>query len=191
MTEKVEVVINVTDWLERARATENFPQTREELVAIAVDRRYSPREAAQFAIAGRELGLCPPDILDGCKHLLSTGGMLEVDVFVANVKEWIKINGRKIRARQWKAVQSRHDDGTEGAPVTGGDGTGGDDGVTYTRLGTPESIENARRYLQRNVPGHIRNRFVEIAAAGGDVREAGEELIEVIRTLMERYREPG
>jgi hypothetical protein len=178
------IKIDVTDWREAALKAERVPQTKDDLIEIAVDNEYTARQAAQFYLACRAAGLSPDDLLSDDKHIFGSGGGLETHLLIANLKKRIEINGKLIRARQYKAIQQKEDQPTDGdqleleaetlLPVHG-----------YTRLGTEASCENALRYLVRIVTGHIRNRLVEIAASKGDVRAAADALIAKINEIVE------
>lgn len=189
------IKIDVTDWHEAALNAERVPQTKDDLIEIAIDQQYDARQAAQFYLACRAAGLSPDNLLSDDKNILGAGGGLETHILLANLKEEIEINGKMIRARRYKAIQNKDDESDDGEQMEL-------DAETievalpkhgYTRLGTEASCKNALQYLARNVIGHIRNRLVEIAAAGGDVRAAADALIAKINELVEELingREP-
>jgi len=188
---KVAVSIDVTDWAEKALRAEEMPQSESDLFAMAVDQGLSARETAQMAIAARAMGESPVDILPDNKVLLGDGGRYRMDAMIRNAVRRIEIAGKEYTVREATSVVQEDapesDDGPQTLELEAEAATGGvlpKDG--YIRAGTPQSAENARRYLQRKVPGHIWERLKEIAAAGEDPHGAVEELIAAVREMEER-----
>lgn len=190
---KSQIVIGIDDWREAALRTEDPPQTRSDVIKLAL-RLGSPREAAQRTIAWIDGGESPEELLPSCKQMLSDGGRLNVSHMVEGLKELFEIEGREYCVRAATAVVSKPEDDQPGekdpqlsfetdAPVkTNPEVNMPDRG--YVDAGTPESLENARRYLINIIPGHVRNRLTEIRVAGGDPRAALEELISILWTIL-------
>ena len=190
--EQVQINIDVTDWAETALQAEEVPQTDEELVRLAVDRNWGAKQTAQIALAMRAMGHVPAEILPPDKAVLAEGGAYFVHHVVAAQKTRFERNGKEQEMRSYTAVQQGDDDddGDESEQAsfeTDAEATLPERG--YVEAGTPESVENAIAYLHRRVPGHIRNRLVEIWAGGGDVREVAEDLIALIRGMVDELVE--
>jgi len=190
--DSVQINIDVTDWAEIALQAEEMPQTDEELVRLAVDRNWSAKQAAQIALAMRAMGHVPVEILPLDKAVLAEGGAHFVHHIVAAQKIRFERNGKEQEMRAYTAVQhcNEDDNGDESEQASFETDT---EAVLlergYVEAGTPESVENAIAYLYHRVPGHVRNRLVEIWAGGGDVREVAEEFIALIRGMVDKLVE--
>ena len=180
------IAIDVSDWRDRGLRLEEVPQSEEELVQMAAERGLGARETAEIYMGLRAAGIAPDDMLDDDKSLLSDGGTLNVHQRVALQRKRIEIMGREYSARAWTGVcknEPRDGDGLDDQIEMEMDVEALEDGEVplpgqgYLKLGTEESVQSALNALQKIVPGHIKNRAIEIAAGGGDVHGALDELI--------------
>jgi len=190
--EKVETTIDMTDWAERALRAEDPPQTIKDVVALA--RKVGSREAGEMTVAWIEMGESPQELLPTCKILLGDGARMRIAHMVEGLEELFKINGHEYRVRALtKVVPEPEVEASEGdspqfafeveAPVEEkaafdmpSDG--------YVDAGSPESLENARRYLLTRVPGHVKPRLIEIKVAGGDPRAVLQELVSILWSVL-------
>jgi len=185
-TSGTKIVIDIADWIEQALREEVPPQTIQDVADLVT--KFNSRKAGHLTIAYIDLGLSPRDLLPTCKIMLGDGARMRV----AHVREALKrrfdVNGREFEVRAMTKVvrvpeQAQQEEDPQGAfdvdveeidaePPVPEDG--------WVEAGTPESLENARRYLLHKVPGHVIERLKEIKVAGGDPRKALQELISVL-----------
>lgn len=190
--ELVQIVTDVTDWGEKALRIEEIPQTQDEVIALAVEKGLTARESAEIALAARAMGLAPAEVIEPDKECLGTGGGYFVHHAIAVRKQEIERNGKTMRARQYTAIvsaQEPEDAGDEGQQSFELEVESDLPADGYTELGTPESVANAERLLFRFVPGHFRNRIVEIWAGAGDVEGVTQRLIDTLRGIADEVAE--
>lgn len=192
LKEPVVISSDVSDWAERAMRLDEVPQTDLEVAHLAVKEGFSAKEAAEIALAVRAMGLAPDDIMPPSKACLSEGGAYFVHHVVQAQEIEFERNGKRMRLRQHTAIQRPSHDAEEEEDEQTTFET--DARVVlpergYAEVGTPESVENAKRLLFRFVPGHVRNRLAEIWAGGGDHMAVLKELIAVLYGIAEEI--PG
>jgi hypothetical protein len=194
---KVSVEVDVTDWREMALRLEVVPETKEDFVEAIASGVVTPRQASQCYIAMREDGdlNLPKDLISGNKILLGTGGREEANILIQACKIQVaRQTVRKYTAPVQEPMSGRTltevaEDVVERSNLYK-QGTPAPPSIVPSRglveAGTPASLENAKRYLEQKVPGHIFARLAEIKVAGGDVQAEADKLIANIQDMVDR-----
>jgi hypothetical protein len=189
---RLEITIDMTDWEEKALRTEDPPQDEEDLLRLV--KKFGTREAGQMTVVWIERGQSPRELLPTCKCLLSDGAQLNISNTVKGLEAIFKVANREYRVRRTMAVVSENDDEEteEGTPQLSFEAEAEIPPIVpphmpekgWVDAGTPESRENARRYLTKIVPGHVRPRLEEIKVASGDPRAALQELVSILWAIL-------
>ena len=165
----------------------------EDDIERALDDGYTIPEIARWLVAAREMGLVGPSavkFLRDNKVLLFAGAAADTQSWVSRQKriERLYIGGHEkvVRVRKRVGQVQERPEAVEGVTFesAGADGDSDEDD-TPTREALPLinterngalAAENAKRYLENILLGHIRNQLVLIARAQLDVRAAAETL---------------
>ena len=187
---KLEINIDVTDWMEETLRDENIVTSKEDVVELAKSGQHTSK-IARATIVSRELGNAPENIVRPSKSLLLAATALDVAGIIRSQRAIAQTpNGERSvnmftgRGNIDECVPNPVDDGHEAAlfessmeampTITDDDEIEeGDDGPSYVMLGDPWYIKRHVRYLRKTVVG---NRMSSIYGAGGDVTHEAEVL---------------
>jgi len=167
---KRNIDIDIGDWVDEY--LEHDPAiSGEEGIVNLVDEGYSTGQIARMAVAARENELAPPGLLLDNKMLLYAGARADIAKLLASRTQLVKIeNGHEIEIRALL-----------GSGEAFGEGT-----ACFVPFDSEEGVRRAYRYLEKVVPGHIYNHLKVLAAVGGDVEEAGEQIKGKVDELVGR-----
>jgi hypothetical protein len=207
---KLIVQADITDWQDDCMRAEEDIETPDDLVRLVSEEGYTPAQVGQWAIVMRELGLSPDDILRPTKALLESGARHEVSLrAAARQREVTMASGKTFQVRELIAPPGRRPSLPGDEDGNGHNGNGhepkqaGNNGHepqgasaaeqdrSYAKFDTDRGIEIATRYLARTVPGHIFERFKQLAAAGADVKGAAAALHVKIDEMVDKLVEPA
>jgi hypothetical protein len=109
------IVIDVSDWEDEAKRSEETPKTIDELVELAVKEKWpTPRLWRHYCVL-RELGQAKDDELPPNKSVFQNGGTLAVNMaFKALEQECELANGKTITTRTFVGPVMSEDDEDDG-----------------------------------------------------------------------------
>lgn len=189
----MQIIIDV-DWDDENFRMEESATTLDELVALAIEKGLPSAQLARMHIVQRELGLVEDDdVLADNKTLLQNGGRQGINWAFQRRKKEIEVNGKTYRVRE--LVGSIADDESypsgenqdPGATFESTVSTKQEPAATWHVLGTPGALEEAVKYLDRHLPGHIVGRCLIIKASGGDVQETLAKLFDKIVKIAAEF----
>jgi hypothetical protein len=180
---KVYVVEDVSDWFEEFKRHEPTLENDGDIVDLVVKGGFTTGEVAKMAISGRAAEAVPDSILDSDKLLLYAGGRAHVAHKIAKCKRAVIMpSGREYEAREFIGTPGRvsEEDGEIEPPER----------QRTVAFDTEAGMELAISHLFNFVTGNIFERFVQIAAAGGDVEDIAGRLKDEIDDMVRRIVEP-
>ena len=177
------IEIEAKDWEEEHDEVEPDISTADKLVELST--KYSTPKLARMAIVAREKGLMPNDILPANKPLFQSGAWLAVSNLIKRrVSEKELPNGKTVEYREYVGVVRDEDGQNTGDTLS----AHADSSLTtdlYVHAESDEGLGRAIDYLLKRIPGYVYGRLVTIAANGGDVRKAADELKSKIDEIVE------
>ncbi len=180
----MKIEIEAKDWEEEHDEVEPDISTADKLVELST--KYSTPKVARMAIVAREKGLMPNDILPANKPLFQSGAWLAVSSLIKRrVEEKELPNGKTVEFREYVGVVRDED----GHVVSDALLNSADSSLTtdlYVHAESDEGLERAIDYLLKRIPGYVYGRMCIVAANGGDVRKAADELKGKIDELVDR-----
>ncbi len=178
------IEIDVTDWA--AEHDEIEPDVSSEDKLVELSTKYYTTKLARMAIIAREKGLMPEGIMPANKVVLQFGAWLRISSLIKRrVSEKELPNGQTVEYREYVGAVRDED----GQTVNDALDMCADSPLTtdlYVHAESDEGLERAIGYLLKRVPGYVYGRLVTIAANGGDVRKAADELKSKIDEIVER-----
>ncbi len=178
------IKIDVTDWAVEHDEIEPDVSSEDKLVELST--KYHTIKLARMAIIAREKGLMPEGIMPPNKVVLQSGAWLRISSLIKRrVSEKELPNGKTVEFREFVGVVRDEDGQNTGDTLS----AHADSSLTtdlYVHAESDEGLERAIDYLLKRIPGYVYGRLVTIAANGGDVRKAADELKGKIDELVER-----
>ncbi len=173
----MEVVIDVTDWEDEVKRSEDFIDSDDELFRL-VEKGKKTGEIAKSIIISRQSGIAPDDIIRPDKVLYLVGAMTDVHQKVVRQKHKVTTeSGANYESRSYVgAVKDEDEEKPDG------------DGDFYISSHSSEAIIRANKYLDNVAPGHIWNRLLIIYENEGDVEQAADEFKAKIDKMVERLK---
>jgi hypothetical protein len=185
MENKMTIIkIDVTDWAVEHDEVEPDVSSEDKLVELST--KFSTPKLARLAIIAREKGSMPENILPANKPLFQSGAWLAISSLIKRrVKEVELPNGSTVEMREFVGVVGDEDDHLRDDTLLSSVASS----LTtdfYVHAESDEGLERAIDYLLKRIPGYVYGRLVTIAANGGDVRKAADELKVKIDEIVER-----
>jgi hypothetical protein len=181
-----QIVIDVADWSDEAKQSEEAPKTIDDLVQLAVKENWPTAKLWRVYCILREMGIAESDELPPNKAVFQNGGTMAVNMaFKALEQECELANGRVIKTRTFvgPVVTEVEQDNGHTYEMTAGKDDGFD---SWQEVGTPGALDNAIAYVERRLPGYIRGRLEIIAASNGDVKRAADFLHDKIDEIVKQ-----
>jgi hypothetical protein len=164
----MEIKIDVTDWQEEHDKAELQILTEENLLELST--KMHPAKIARLYIISREKKLAPDDLLPANKPLFQVGAAAALSSVIARQrKSTILPNGKEFEVREYVGVVKEEDETSF---------------ETFVKVESEEGVKRALDYLLNTVPGYVMGRLKIIAASGGDVEEAAEQLKDKIDEMV-------
>lgn len=164
----MEIKIDVTDWQEEHDESEVQLLTEEDLVKLST--KMHPAKIARLYIISREKKLAPDDLLPANKPLFQTGAAAALSSVIARQKKSTTLpNGKEFEVREYVGVVKEEDEISF---------------ETFVKVESEEGAKRALDYLLNTVPGYIMGRLKIIAASGGNVDDAAEQLKDKIDEMV-------
>ena len=168
MTAETSIQIDITDWVEELIKNNVTIKDEESLFDLTAEG-YNAGEIARMAIAGRENGRAPDDILRPNKLLLYAGARRDI----AGKHERRTLANEPLEVREY--IGQAFDDSKEK-----------ENEGTYIQTQSQEGLRLATEYLLKVVPGHARRHLCIVAINGGDTEAIARELAErIIASALE------
>jgi hypothetical protein len=180
-----QITIDIADWLDEAMHEEVDFESKDALLAEHIKNKRTPLKSGRLAIAARQAGKAPDDILPANKLLLNTGAAVDImQTFVRRYRQ-SKANGAYQVREFVGAVRAFDECEATDAPETE---PGGElpEPQTYIESSDPEAAQRAEDYLSRVVPGHVWSRLLILAEQGGDVQGVAARLCECVMEMVTR-----
>ncbi len=170
-TKKVEININITDWNEEYQKNGLDVSSEDKIIALA-KKGIKPSEMGRHIIVSRERGLLPEGIIRPNKTILNVGAAEAVSKLIARQYKQALIKNDGGKTLKIRALTCATED-AEKSVVVDSD--------------TEAGLQNAISYTLNIIPGYIRSRFDIIRVNGGDVKAIGEQLIAIVREIIDSY----
>ena len=178
------IKIDVTDWAVEHDEIEPDVSSEDKLVELST--KYHTIKLARMAIIAREKGLMPEGIMPPNKVVLQSGAWLRISSLIKRrVKEFELPNGNTVEVREFVGAVKDENDHVHGDALDS-DVDSSFTADLYVHSESDEGLGRAIDYLLKRIPGYVYGRLVTIAANGGDVRKAADELKGKIDELVER-----
>lgn len=187
-TKEPVITIKVGDWAEEYQAAEPQITSEDDLVALVAEQGMSTSKAARLAIMGREFGAIPEGVMPENKPLLMTGGAKAVSDMIVRRRKEVKLeSGKTISVREFVAPVREEEIEDENPTVILASGNPYPSlPETFAPVIGKEARDRALDYLLKVVPGYIMGRLEIIAANGGDVPAAANQLKALIDEMVEQ-----
>jgi hypothetical protein len=180
MTKSLTVYADIGDWDEEAHRKELIPESKEDIVK-AVRVGNSTAEIARATVVSRERGHAPLDIIRPIKMLIQVGAQLDI----ISIMHQQRITGKTEKGKEYNIPEFV---GVVAEKLVAGEEDLPDDEqsheTSYVTSESAEGLQRAMDYLERVIPGHIRNRLYIIHHDGGDVRNEADKLKEAVDELV-------
>lgn len=180
------IYIPIGDWEEEYVDIECDVTSADAIIA-RLEEGISGPQAARLAIVAREREEAPGDILSGNKLLLNNGAAADISAMVGNRRKKVELeNGAIVSIREWVAAVPKSEDEDDERDQLSLEETPVDDGTELVHWQSEKATRRAWDYLLNKVPGYAYGRLAIIAANGGDVRDAANQLVDKITEMVER-----
>jgi len=161
------IMVDISDWADpwEHRQLRSAADVRTLLV-----QGHPPAEVARRVLVWQARGLAEDDLLPPWPNLLQTSAMQAI--------RWRHLRGKSVLETPGGSALTPNFIGLDPASATAETDYPYLPG--FADVHSPRAQARARTYLERVVPGHIRGRLAILAANGGDVHQAAEDLKAVI-----------
>lgn len=188
MTKKPVIRIEYADWLEEYLRNETPINDDDDIVALLTADAHSTAEVARMTIVAREQGYAADTILPPNKTMLAADARARLAVKMKARRVSVEMpNGTEYSVREFVGVPQT------GPTSDEQQGNAMDVGAielqsekAFVPFQDEAALERIMYYLNNNVPGIIFERLKLIAAGGGDVLRAGEQLKATIDEMVGR-----
>lgn len=182
MTGKLIIYVDITDLEEDSKRKELMPESEEDIVEELANGR-SPLEIGSSVLVTRERGRAPQDIIRPNKLLLQSGAQMDIISIAHRQKLKMKTeSGKEYQLPKFIGTVAEHKE--NGKEEEDAEETQANEEISYVSSESAEGMRRSIEYLERIVPGHIRNRLYVIYHNGGDVRNEADKLIETINEIV-------
>lgn len=188
--EELTIVIPIGDWEEEYLEAELDVSSEEEILKRVRNLR-TPAQLARWVLVARERGDAPEDILPPNKLVIHQGAAANISGLVKSKRTTVKLkNGRKVKIRTFVGTVKDEEltivtVGTTPAKAKKPKKKVVADDTAFVGSLTSKALPRALAYMRKRVPGYIRGRLEIIAANGGDVQAAVDELNVIVEEMVE------
>ena len=156
-----------TDWYDELQKEEPNISTVDNAVKTMIKEHRHPAQMGRMCLMAELLGRTKEEIVGNPKPLLQTASALAFHSQLQRRKKQFKTkSGKEYSVREIVApVSEINEDGEIEASDE-----------PHVMIDNPKAAEYAMKYLQNRVPGYIKGRLNIIAAAGGNVENAANQL---------------
>lgn len=185
---EMKIEIDISDWHDEVVTSNIELHSIEDVVDAMQEMSIKPLAAARHLIVSRESGKADANVLPQNKLLLMTGGALEVNRRIDNLRRVASLNGKDYVVREFVATVTTSPNHKHGEMVYDSSMPMLPKDATLVCSDDEVALDRAENYLMTNVTGRIRERLLIIALGKGDVDGVAERLKNQIDSIVSEFK---
>lgn len=178
--DKFVITTDTTDWYNELMQVDPDIETVDAAIETMLKENRHPAQMGRMALIAELLGMTTEEIVGMPKPLLQTAVAQAFQSQIARRKTSFETaNGKSVNVREFVAPVGEYDEESGETEPTD---------ENHVRYNDPRALEYAIKYLRNRVPGYIKGRLNLIAANGGDVQQAADELKMTIDEMVQSLK---